>query len=268
MHDDSNDPQVELSEAVRIVSEAIESKQVMQADQLQPLRRILMAEIDFLTSELAGKCMVTQNHYPRNLTVADFYGFIPLPTLVYELEYPRQDKINWMYVLEKTAATFGVIFVMIAISQAWIYPVVISALRMKDEGMDLRQRLREFPWVLGDLIFPFMLEYLLSFYVIWECVVRFPSSSSPFPYPHTIGIPDNTNHVETAECPSRTHPLCRPRLLRRLVELRLLGPVRAGLEPPRPQLPAASRLPQHHQHVPPVPPFGHAGHVLALGLRA
>ncbi|KAL1993376.1 hypothetical protein VTN49DRAFT_3325 [Thermomyces lanuginosus] len=172
VHDDQNDPQVELSEAVRIVSEAIESKQVMQADQLQPLRRILMAEIDFLTSELAGKCVVTQNHYPRNLTVKDFYGFIPLPTLVYELEYPRQDKINWMYVLEKTAATFGVIFVMIAISQAWIYPVVISALRMKDEGMDLRQRLREFPWVLGDLIFPFMLEYLLSFYVIWECVLN------------------------------------------------------------------------------------------------
>jgi sterol O-acyltransferase len=103
--------------------------------------------------------------------VTNFLGFIPLPTLIYEMEYPRQESINWTYVAEKTAATFGVIFVMIAISQAWIYPVVIKALQMKRDGLTLQQRLKEFPWVLGDLMFPFMLEYLLSFYVIWECIV-------------------------------------------------------------------------------------------------
>jgi hypothetical protein len=47
-----------------------------------------------------------------------------LPTLVYELEYPRSEDINWYYVAEKTAAVFGVLAVMNLISQAFIYPVV------------------------------------------------------------------------------------------------------------------------------------------------
>jgi sterol O-acyltransferase len=101
----------------------------------------------------------------------NFCDFITLPTLVYELEYPRTDKIDWVYVAEKTAATFGIIVVMIAVSQSWIYPVVMSTVRMKEEGLTAQQRLQEFPWVLSDLLFPFMMEYLLAFYVIWECVV-------------------------------------------------------------------------------------------------
>jgi sterol O-acyltransferase len=84
-----------------------------------------------------------------------------LPTLVYELEYPRSDKINWYYVAEKTAAVFGVLAVMNLISQAFIYPVVVRTIEMKDAGMLLQERLEEFPWILSDLIFPFMMEYMM-----------------------------------------------------------------------------------------------------------
>lgn len=35
---------------------------------------------------------------------------------------------------------------MIAVSQAWIYSVVMSAVQMKNEGLTLQQRLKEFPW--------------------------------------------------------------------------------------------------------------------------
>lgn len=167
----------DISEDVGIVSKAIKSEQALNMGQINSFRRLIVWEIDSMTEEMAGNCLVTQNQYPNNLTVADFLSFIPLPTLIYELEYPRQENINWAYVVEKIAATFGVIFVMIAISQSWIYPVVMKTLEMKQQDLTLQQRLNEFPWVLGDLMFPLMMEYLLSFYVIWECIVCEPLKS-------------------------------------------------------------------------------------------
>ncbi|KAJ5102886.1 hypothetical protein N7532_003415 [Penicillium argentinense] len=134
------------------------------------LKNLLEKEIGLLTDGLKGQSS-SDHQYPRNLTVGNFCDFITLPTLVYELEYPRTERVDWTYVAEKTAATFGTILVMIVVSQHWIYPVVMSALRMKEEGLTVEQRLQEFPWVLSDLLFPFMMEYLLAFYVIWECVV-------------------------------------------------------------------------------------------------
>jgi sterol O-acyltransferase len=91
-------------------------------------------------------------------------------TVVYELEYPRLEKISWNYVAEKAAATFGVLGVMIVVSQAFIYPVVMDTLRMKELDTPLSERLRAFPWILNDLLFPFLVEYLMSWYVIWECI--------------------------------------------------------------------------------------------------
>lgn len=137
---------------------------------MESLRALLEREIELLSDGLRGHFSST-NHYPRNLTISNFCDFITLPTLVYELEYPRTERVNWVYVAEKTAATFGIIVVMIAVSQNWIYPVVMSTLQMKEKGFTMQQRLQEFPWVLSDLLFPFMMEYLLAFYVIWECVV-------------------------------------------------------------------------------------------------
>ncbi|KAJ5990872.1 hypothetical protein N7522_011079 [Penicillium canescens] len=144
----------------------------LQPDQVKSLKELLEREFEVLSEGLQGRCSLTSNYYPQNLTLKNFCDFITLPTLVYELEYPRTDKIDWVYVAEKTAATFGIIVVMIAVSQSWIYPVVMSTVRMKEEGLTVQQRLQEFPWVLSDLLFPFMMEYLLAFYVIWECVLN------------------------------------------------------------------------------------------------
>lgn len=78
--------------------------------------------------------------YPKNLTLPNFLDWVCLPTLVYELEYPRQERINWWYVLEKTTATFGVLCVMMVISQAFIYPPVAKTVAMKEAGMPIEQR--------------------------------------------------------------------------------------------------------------------------------
>ena len=111
-----------------------------------------------LSDELRGKATEPSHYYPNNLTFANHYEYIVLPTVVYELQYPRSDKINWLYVAEKGVAIVGLIFVMIMISQTFIYPVVMRTVMMKELGFTTAQRFREFPWMLSDLLFPFMLE--------------------------------------------------------------------------------------------------------------
>ena len=156
---------------ISVLAAAVESGAPLDVEQRIALIEVIQWETKALDEELRGKCSVEANNYPKNLNVRDFAKYIPLPTVVYELEYPRQDHIDWYYVAEKTAATFGVLGVMIVVSQAYIYPSVMETVHMKEIGMTLEERLKEFPWVLSDLLFPFMMEYLLAWYVIWECIV-------------------------------------------------------------------------------------------------
>lgn len=131
-----------------------------------------------MTADLKGKSTTSSNIYPRNLTVTNHYEYIVLPTLVYELEYPRGDSINWYYVAEKAVAVcipfwfhpmiliksfqvFGILGIMNMVSQTFIYPVVVRTIEMKEAGLTLQDRLEIFPWILSDLIFPFMMEYMM-----------------------------------------------------------------------------------------------------------
>lgn len=154
------------------INDAIEDGGPLDAEQVEAFRSALTTEVTILNEELRGKCTTTDNMYPNNLTVMNLVEWTCLPTLVYDLEYPRQEKINWWYVAEKAAATLGVIWVMIVISQAYIYPVVVETTRQKEAGMSLDERWKEFPWVVSDMLFPMLLEQLLSWYVIWECLLN------------------------------------------------------------------------------------------------
>ncbi|KAF2134602.1 MBOAT-domain-containing protein [Dothidotthia symphoricarpi CBS 119687] len=157
---------------IATIGQTIEAGKPLDADQIQDFRRILTTELTILDEELRGKCKTLDNAYPKNLTLYDFVEWTCLPTLVYELEYPRQERVNWWYVAEKSAATLGVIWIMIIISQAYMYPVVVETIRQKEDGMSLDERWQEFPWVVGDLLFPMLLEQLLAWYVIWECLLN------------------------------------------------------------------------------------------------
>jgi len=143
------------------VAAAIESGEPLDIDQIQTFERIIKWEIDALSEDLKGKSSKEGRSYPNNLTITNHYEYIVLPTLVYELEYPRSDRINWYYVAEKAVAVFGVLGIMNLISQAFIYPVVVETIEMKETGMSLQERLEAFPWILSDLIFPFMMEYMM-----------------------------------------------------------------------------------------------------------
>lgn len=147
-------------------------------EQLSLIERAIKDEVDCLGEAFPkGTASDSSNVYPRNLTFMGHYGWIPLPTVVYELEYPRLGKINRRYLVEKVAAMIGIIFVMIQISQYYICmitpnviitsvadfrdPVVLVTIEMRESNMPLAERFKEFPWLLGDLIFPFMMEYLV-----------------------------------------------------------------------------------------------------------
>lgn len=162
---------IEKSDMASVVA-AIGSGQPIDYEQMQTFEGMFKLEIDDLSKELQGKSPEGKNAYPGNLRLSNFAEFICLPTLVYELEYPRQENINWWYVAEKAAATLGVLAIMMAISQAYIYPPVAKTVRMKEAGMPIDERWREFPWIVSDILFPLLIEQLLTWYLIWECILN------------------------------------------------------------------------------------------------
>ncbi|KAF8159466.1 MBOAT, membrane-bound O-acyltransferase family-domain-containing protein [Crassisporium funariophilum] len=95
--------------------------------------------------------------WPNNITWKNFAVYQVVPTLVYELAYPRTDKIRPLYVFEKTVATFGTFALLYTVTESFILPYTPTA----DQSF-LRSLL--------DLALPFMMAYLLLFYIIFECI--------------------------------------------------------------------------------------------------
>jgi len=95
--------------------------------------------------------------WPANITLKNFAVYQLIPTLVYELEYPRTDKIRPLYVFEKTVATFGTFALLYTVTESFIIPLTPTA----DQS---------FFRSLLDLSLPFMIAYLLLFYIIFECI--------------------------------------------------------------------------------------------------
>lgn len=159
---------------VATVASAIESGRPFDLAQLQAFESVIKSEISDLNKQLEGKMPSPEktNTYPHNLRLGNFAEFICLPTLVYELDYPRQEETNWWYVAEKTAATFGVLGVMMVVSQGFIYPAVARTVAMKEAGMPLDERWKEFPFIVSEMLFPLLIEQLLTWYVIWECILN------------------------------------------------------------------------------------------------
>lgn len=146
------------------ISELDESTLEKQAtsERLVRLRNDLATE---LTSPMG------QVTFPQNLTVSNYVDYTLCPTLCYELEYPRTERIRWLEVFWKTLAVFGCIFLMTIISEEFITPILAdSAIRLRQTTRYLDRSL-----ILAEttslLLFPFMITFLLVFLVIWEYVL-------------------------------------------------------------------------------------------------
>ncbi|KAK4100132.1 hypothetical protein N658DRAFT_508085 [Parathielavia hyrcaniae] len=139
------------------------------ADAVAQLREDLARE---LTSPIGNTT------YPANLTWANYADYICCPTLCYEIEYPRADKIDWKNLISKVIAIFGCIFLLTVISEEFILPALVDA----SQRLDPSTRPADSPLATADvllilaetmswLLFPFMLTFLLVFLVIFEYVL-------------------------------------------------------------------------------------------------
>lgn len=110
--------------------------------------------------------------FPQNITFKNFFTFTMFPTVVYELVFPRTNEIRKSFLLEKLIAIFGIISIMLFVAEYSIYPLVVRSIALRKAEMSLVNRQIAYLLVLVDMIPPFMMEYLLVFYLIWDAILN------------------------------------------------------------------------------------------------
>lgn len=116
--------------------------------------------------------------FPKNITVRNFFEYSMFPTVVYSLSFPRTRSIRWGYVIEKVFGIFGIIFLMIVVANRWIYPLVLECLELRN--LSARDRIIPFVFILFDIIPAFMMEYLFTFFIIWDAILNAIAELSRF----------------------------------------------------------------------------------------
>lgn len=116
--------------------------------------------------------------FPANITLFNYFEYSMFPTAIYTLNFPRTSKVRWGYVFEKVCAIFGVIFLMIMVSQQWLYPQVIKCILIRE--LPLYELAQAYSLILMDMALPFLLIYLLTFYLIWEAILNAIAELSRF----------------------------------------------------------------------------------------
>ncbi|CAO3657673.1 unnamed protein product [Mucor hiemalis] len=133
----------------------IELPQLIASDENNANIEHIEAEIKFLEEEIVHG----NTRFPENVTVVNYLDYLLVPSLVYWMEYPRTDKIRVWYVFEKTLATFGSFLMLYVTTERYISP------KLFDPNMSE-------PRVIIELLFPFMINYLFIFYIIFECILN------------------------------------------------------------------------------------------------
>ncbi|KAE8227479.1 hypothetical protein CF319_g60 [Tilletia indica] len=127
------------------------------AQQIELIREDLMSASPHEDPLSVATSLEPRISWPANVTYANFWDYLLVPTLVYELEYPRTKEIRPLYVLEKTLATFGTFFVIYVVTEHWIMPFQPS---------DSEPLIQSFL----QLALPMLINYLLIFYIMFECI--------------------------------------------------------------------------------------------------
>ncbi|KAF6761618.1 sterol O-acyltransferase [Ephemerocybe angulata] len=114
-------------------------------------------EYSEVLSDLRSTGPTEYYQWPDTITWKNFAMYQLTPSLVYELEYPRTTKIRPLYVFEKTVATFGTFALLYTVTDRFILPYTPAPGQSSFRS-------------LLDLALPFMIAYLLLFYIIFECI--------------------------------------------------------------------------------------------------
>lgn len=114
---------------------------------------------------------IKSQSFPNNISFKNFFIYSMFPVLVYQSEYSRNDRIRAKYLFNKILGIFGVIFLMMVISQHNLYPIVIECLRLQ-KTTSIWYRIKVYPLILIRIIPSFLSVYLLTFYLIWELILN------------------------------------------------------------------------------------------------
>ncbi|KAI7870549.1 MBOAT-domain-containing protein [Spinellus fusiger] len=112
-------------------------------------------EMDYLQEELTHG----DTRYPENITIRNYMDFLLVPSLVYWMEYPRTERIRPWYIVEKTLATLGTFLLLYITTECYILP------KLYDPTLSEAR-------VIIELMYPFMINYLFIFYIIFECILN------------------------------------------------------------------------------------------------
>ncbi|KAL6938867.1 hypothetical protein ACO0OL_000487 [Hanseniaspora opuntiae] len=131
----------------------------------------LKAIIDYSKSELDNQKDEVQNlEFPNNITLKNLFTFTMFPVVVYQINYPRNERIRWSYVGEKIAAIFGIIFVMINIAEVFMYPTAMSLIDLNKSNETYK--LLKLVLLLTELIPSFITMYVIVWYLIWDAILN------------------------------------------------------------------------------------------------
>ncbi|KAI8075270.1 MBOAT, membrane-bound O-acyltransferase family-domain-containing protein [Gongronella butleri] len=112
-------------------------------------------EIQYLEEELVHGAV----RYPNNVTLHNYIDYLLIPSLVYWMDYPRTNRIRPGYVIEKSIATFASFFLLYITTERYILPTLYDPKLSEDQ-------------VILHLLFPFLINYLFIFYIIFECILN------------------------------------------------------------------------------------------------
>lgn len=102
-------------------------------------------------------------HYPDNLNLFDLYYYLIAPTLCYELNFPRSDRLRIWFLVRRVLELIVGINMMVALFQQWIIPSVRNSLEpfSKMDVTHVTERLLK-------LAIPNHLLWIVSFYLIFH----------------------------------------------------------------------------------------------------
>jgi sterol O-acyltransferase len=103
-----------------------------------------------------GESITRKVQYPDNVTLKNYVFFLVVPTLVYEMSYPRLPKMRYAYFVEKFSSFVGLWAVMHVLADTYILPVLEQSPSMTQLE------------AISSLIIPFTVGYMIVFYMVFD----------------------------------------------------------------------------------------------------
>jgi sterol O-acyltransferase len=96
--------------------------------------------------------------YPANLNLLNFGDYLLVPSLVYELNYPRTDRIRPAFIFEKIAAILGTFMLLYITVEHYVIPVLRNTAHLP------------IWYALPQLLCPTLIVFILVFFIIFEFI--------------------------------------------------------------------------------------------------